>query len=60
MKTTKQIMRADEMRYLTKISRKPLKDGRVLVHNDVRHTKYGRSGTRGFRFWSQKLADGTT
>jgi hypothetical protein len=55
MKTAKQIMGAEEILYLTRVSRKPLKDGRVLVHNDVAHTKYARSGTRGFRFWSQKF-----
>ena len=55
MKTTKQIMDADEVRYLTRVPRRPLEDGRVLVHNQIAHVKYARSGTRGFRFWSQKL-----
>jgi hypothetical protein len=50
--TIKQVM---QMRYLTRVPRAPLENGRVLVHNHVRHTKYARSGTRGFRYWSQKL-----
>jgi hypothetical protein len=47
--------RADEVRYLTRVPRRPLENGRVLVHNQIEHTKYTRSGTRGFTFWSQKL-----
>jgi hypothetical protein len=46
MKTAKKIMRDKEIRYHTRFPRSPLENGRVLVHN---------SGTRGFRFWSQKL-----
>jgi len=32
------------------------RDGRVLVHNHIRHTTKTRCGARGFRAWTQPLA----
>ena len=44
-----------EMRYVTSIPRKPLPDGRVLVHNHVQPQRY--LGLNGFRAWTQPLGD---
>ena len=43
-----------QMRYVHGISRKPLPEGRVLVHNHV--IPQPRIGMNGFRAWTQLLA----
>jgi hypothetical protein len=44
-----------DMRYVRGIPRKPLPEGRVLVHNHVVPQK--RLGLNGFRAWVQTLND---
>ncbi len=40
-------------RYVTRIPRKPLPEGEILVHNHVLPAP--RLGERGFRAWTQRL-----
>jgi hypothetical protein len=44
-----------QMRYVHGISRKPLPEGRVLVHNHV--IPQPRIGMNGFRAWTQLLTN---
>ena len=44
-----------QMRYVPGISRKPLPEGRVLVHNHV--IPQPRIGMNGFRAWTQLLTN---
>ena len=54
METSRQRNRELEVRYCSSVPRKPLPNGRVLVHNHIAHTKDMPAGLEGFRFWTQK------
>jgi hypothetical protein len=43
-----------EVRYCSSVPRKPLPNGRMLVHNHIAHTKDMPASLQGFRFWTQK------
>jgi hypothetical protein len=49
--------KAVHQRYLTGIPRKPIPEGRCVVHNRVRPEGFPNvyAGQRGFRFWMQDL-----
>jgi hypothetical protein len=40
------------MHYINRIP-KSVEEGRVLVHNHIRHTTRTQSGVNGFRYWTQ-------
>ena len=54
MEASRQHNRELEVRYCSSVPRKPLPEGRVLVHNHIAHTKDMPAGVHGFRFWTQK------
>jgi len=54
MEASRQHSRELEVRHCSSVPRKPLPEGRVLVHNHIAHTKDMPAGVHGFRFWTQK------
>jgi len=49
MEASRQRNRELEVRYCSSVPRKPLPNGRVLVHNHIAHTKDMPAGLQGFR-----------
>ena len=54
IKVATQHGREFDKRYISRVPRKPLSVGYVLVHNQIAHTKDMPVGLNGFRIWTQK------
>ena len=54
IKVATQHGREFDKRYISRVPRKPLSVGYVLVHNHIAHTKDMPVGLNGFRIWTQK------
>jgi len=54
IKVATQHGREFDKRYISRVPRKPLSVGYVLVHNHIAHTKNMPVGLNGFRIWTQK------
>jgi len=54
IKVATQHGREFDQRYISRVPRKPLPVGYVLVHNHIAHTKDMPVGLNGFRIWTQK------